>query len=226
MSNNFSPFGFRPVNTSNGPINWRISTRRIASTASAIYKGDAVVPDTGPTNGYIERATAGATPLAGIFWGCQYLSTSQKRVIWNQYWPGSDATGDVIAYVIDDPNARFLVQTSGSAFQITGTTSTFTSSPVGQLAQLNVGTGSAITQQSGMYLDTLGTTATFPFVVVDMVLDPPGSNGADPTSNYNYVIVGFNNEWLKCCGGGASTGPTGPTGGTGPTGPTGPTGGA
>lgn len=200
MANTFAPFGFRPVSTSNGPMNWRISARRVASSAGAIYRGDAVVPDTSAANGYIVQATASTVPLAGIFWGCQYLSTSQKRVIWSQYWPGSDATGDVIAYVIDDPNARFLVQTSGSSFQITGTPTTFTSSPVGQLAQLNVGSGSTTTQQSGMYLDTVGTTATFPFQIVDMVLDPPGSNGSDATSNYNYVVVGFNNEMLRSNG--------------------------
>jgi hypothetical protein len=200
VANTFAPFGFRPVSTSNGPMNWRISARRVASSAGAIYRGDAVVPDTSTANGYIIQATASNVPLAGIFWGCQYLSTSQKRVIWSQYWPGSDATGDVIAYVIDDPNARFLVQTSGSSFQITGTPTTFTSSPVGQLAQLNVGSGSTTTQQSGMYLDTVGTTATFPFQIVDMVLDPPGSNGSDATSNYNYVVVGFNNEMLRSNG--------------------------
>ena len=203
MANNFAPFGFRPVNTSNGPMNWRISTRRIQSTnATPIYKGDAVQPVISPgALGYIQQATTAATQaIAGVFWGCQYLSTSQKRTVWSQYWPGSDATGDVIAYVVDDPNARFLVQTSGSSFQITGSVSTFTSSPVGQLAQLNVGAGSSVTQQSGMYLDTVGTTATFPFQIVDMVIDPPGSNGADPTSNYNYVIVGSNNEMLRSNG--------------------------
>lgn len=220
MSNNFAPFGFRPVNTSNGPMNWRISTRRIASTTGAIYKGDAVV-QVSPIDGYIEQATAGTAPLAGIFWGCQYLSTSQKRTVWSQYWPGSDATGDVIAYVIDDPNARFVVQTDGAAFQISGTNTNFGSSPVGLFAQLNVGTGSALTQQSGMYLDAAGTTATYPFQIVDMVIDPPGSNGTDAASNYNYVIVAFNNEVLKCCGGEAATGPAGPTGPIGPTGPTG-----
>lgn len=201
MSNNFAPFGFRPVSTSNGPINWRMSTRRIASgNGTAIFKGDAVVPVTSTANGYITQATAGSVALAGIFWGCQYLSTTQKRVVWSQYWPGSDATGDVIAYVIDDPNARFVVQTSGSSFQITGSNTTFTSSPVGQLAQLNVGAGSTTTQQSGMYLDTVGTTATYPFQIVDMVIDPPGSNGSDATSNYNYVVVGFNNEMLRSNG--------------------------
>ena len=45
-----------------------------------------------------------------------------------------------------------------------------------------------------------GTTATYPFQIVDMVIDPPGSNGADATSNYNYVIVGFNNEMLRSNG--------------------------
>jgi hypothetical protein len=220
MSNNFTPFGFSPISTSNGPMNWRLSVRRIASSAAAIYRGDAVVPVTSPsTNGYIKQATAGAVTLAGIFWGCEYLSTSQKRVVWSNYWPGSDATGDVTAYVIDDPNTRFQVQTSGSSFQITGTNTTFTSSPVGQLAQLNVGTGSSSTGISGMYLDTVGSTSTFPFIIVDMVIDPPGANGTDATSNYNYVIVGFNNEWLRSNAG--ITGPTGPTGATGATGPTG-----
>jgi hypothetical protein len=178
-----------------------MSTRRIASgNATPIFKGDAVVPVTGTANGYIKQATASTVPLAGIFWGCQYLSIAQKRTVWSNYWPGSDANGDVIAFVIDDPNARFVVQTSGTSFQITGTNSTFGSSPVGQLAQLNVGTGSTATQISGMYLDTVGTTATYPFQIVQMVIDPPGANGTDATSNYNYVIVGFNNEMLRSNG--------------------------
>jgi hypothetical protein len=198
MANTFAPFGFSPSSTSNGPMNFRLSTRRIASTAAAIYHGDAVVPVTSPSvNGYIKQATASTVPLAGIFWGCKYLSTSQKKTVWSNYWPGSDATGDVEAYVIDDPNSRFVVQTSGSSFQITGTPTTFTSSPVGQYAQLNVGTGSSSTGISGMYLDSINTTATFPFIIVDVVLNPPGANGTDATSNYNYVVVGFNNEWLR-----------------------------
>ena len=204
MSNTFAPFGFRPVSTSNGPINWRVSTRRVAAgNGTPIFKGDVVMQVEGAANGYITvgvpATIAGDNthPIAGIFWGCQYLSTTQKRVVWSQYWPGSDATGDVIAYVIDDPNARFVVQTSGASFQITGSNTTFTSSPVGQLAQFNAGSGSTTTQQSGQYLDTVGTTSSYPFIITDMVIDPPGSNGADATSNYNYVVVGFNNEWLR-----------------------------
>jgi len=200
VANNFAPFGFRPVNTSNGPMNWRISTRRISQlNATPIFKGDAVI-NIAPATGYITQAIAGSTataPLAGIFWGCQYLSTSQKRTVWSQYWPGSDATGDVIAYVIDDPNARFVVQTSGAGFQIGGTPTDFVSSPVGQYCELNAGTGDTMTQQSGAFVDLLGTTATYPFIITNVVLDPPGSNGTDATSVFNWVEVGFNNEWLR-----------------------------
>jgi hypothetical protein len=184
-------------------MNWRLSRRRIASTNSTpIFKGDAVVPVTGTATGYIAQATAtqsATIPLAGVFWGCEYLSVSQKRTVWSPYWPGSDANGDVLAYVIDDPQARFVVQTSGTDFQISGTPTNFGSSPVGQLARLNTTgqAGSTVTGNSGMYLDDAGTTNWYPFQIVQMVIDPPGTNGADAASQYNYVIVGFNNEWLR-----------------------------
>lgn len=197
MANNFAPFGFSPSSTSNGPMNFRVSTRRIQSTTGAIYHGDAVVPVTSTANGYIKQATAGTVPLAGIFWGCQYLSVSQRRVVWSNYWPGSDSAQDVIAYVIDDPNTRFIVQTSGTSFQISGTNANYGTSPVGQLAQLNVGTGNSLSGISGMYLSTVGTTNTFPFIITNLVTDPPGANGTDATSQYNWVEVGFNNEWLR-----------------------------
>jgi len=186
-------------------MNFRLSVRRVASTnTTPIYKGDPVSPDIGPANGYVEKTVPGSTTLAGIFWGCEYLSVSQKRTVWSQYWPGSDAQGDVTAFVIDDPNARFVVQTSGSSFQVAGTVYAFGTSPVGQYAQFAAGTGSALTQQSGAYLSALGTAGTLPFIVTAMVIDPPGANGTDPTSQYNWVEVGFNNEWLR--GNAATTG--------------------
>jgi hypothetical protein len=73
----------------------------------------------GPT-GYVEQWANGdgatATKiLVGIFVGCRYFSTSQKKSVWNNYWPGSDATGDVEAFVVDDPNSRWKVQAGGAA---------------------------------------------------------------------------------------------------------------
>ena len=91
---------------------------------------------------------------------------------------------------------------------ITGTPTTMTSSPIGQYAQFTIGTGNTSTGQSGAYVSSLATTATFPFIVRDLIglgADYNVGPGSDPTSAYNWVVVGFNNEWLRTNG----AGPTG-----------------
>jgi hypothetical protein len=161
MANNNAPFGFSQCATLNGPVNFRISTRKIAAgNATPVFQGDAVVPVTGTATGYIARATAGAVPLAGIFLGCSYQSLAQKKTVYSNYWPGSDAAGDVAALVVDDPLATFQVQTG----------------------------------YSGMFIDTVGVTATFPFIIIDV---PGLPLNPDPTLAYNWLIVGFNNMIYK-----------------------------
>ncbi len=167
---------------------------KIASNnTTAIFSGDAVIP---LTTGYIGQATAFTVAMAGIFVGCKYLSTTQKRTVWSNYWPGTDATGDVTAYVVNDPNAQFVVQAGGTNVGF---------AKIGEYIQLNVGTGSTATGMSGMYVESPGTTVTLPFRVVDMVADPPGTNGTVITGTYNYVIVAFNNALTRTNG----AGPTG-----------------
>lgn len=194
MANTQAYYGFLQFQGgAGGAPTFAQSPRRIASTnPTAIYTGDPVMPVVGTANGYITQAAAGTTAVAGIFVGCKYLSTSQKRVAWSSYWPGSDATGDVEAYVIDDPNARFIVQTSSSSFPMTGTATTMTSGVIGQNAQFTIGTGSTATGRSGAYLSAVGTTATYPFTIVDYAVS--FGNGGDPTTQYCNVVVGFNNE--------------------------------
>ena len=194
MANTQAYYGFLQFQGgAGGAPTFAQSPRRIASTNStAIFTGDPVMPVVGTANGYITQAAPGTTALAGIFVGCKYLSTSQKRVVWSNYWPGSDATGDVEAYVIDDPNARFIVQTSTSSFPMTGSVTTMTSGVIGQNAQFSIGTGSTATGRSGAYLSSLGTTATFPFTIVDYSVS--FGNGGDPTTQYCNVVVQFNNE--------------------------------
>jgi len=205
MANTQAYFGFLQYQGgAGGAPTFAQSSRRIASSNStAIYTGDPVMPVVSTANGYITQAAPGTTTLAGIFVGCQYLSTSQKRTVWSSYWPGSDATGDVIAYVIDDPASRFIVQTSTTAFPMTGTASTMTSGVIGQYAQFSIGTGNTSTGRSGAYLSSVGTTVTFPFIIVDYQVG--FGNGGDPTTQYCNVIVGFNNEIFRSNG----AGPTG-----------------
>jgi hypothetical protein len=206
MANTKTPFGFAQYQGgAGGAPTFGSTKRRVLSNAAAIYSGDPVEPVVSTASGYVKVGVPGTTIIAGIFNGCKYLSTSQKRTVWNNYWPGSDATGDVEADIIDDPNSRFKVMGGSTTFNITGTASTWTSSPVGQYAQYAIGTGTAANGISGAYLNTLGTTVTYPFIVTDLITDPPGANGTDPLSAYNLVVVGFNNEWLRTNG----AGPTG-----------------
>lgn len=190
MANVAAPFGFSPEGTVGGSTpNFRISKRLIASTnATAIFTGDAVVPVTSSVTGYITQATAGTVALAGIFWGCKYLSVSQQRTVWSRMWPGADANGDVTAYVIDDPQAQFVVQAGASAIGM---------SALNKNVQLAVGTGNTTTGQSGMSIASPATTPTLPFTITGFVQDPPGANGTDITTGYNLVLVTFNNEIFR-----------------------------
>lgn len=187
MANNNAPFGFSQDASIAGPVNFRVGSRLISSgTTTAIYYGDAVVPVTSSANGYITQATAGTVALAGIFYGCSYQSLSQKQTIYSRYWPGTtDAAGDITAFVCDDPNASFLAQCSSSGFPF---------ADVGQNAQLAVGTGSATTGFSGMYINAVGTTSTYPFIISGV---PNGPTDPVATTGYNWVKVSFNNMIYK-----------------------------
>jgi hypothetical protein len=213
VANTFAPFGFQQWSGLGSSPTYEQSSALIASTnGTKIFFGDPVVYVTSTATGYIKQATAGTVAILGIFTGCKYLSTSQKRTVWSNYWPGADATGDVTAYVITDPAAQFKVQTGNSSTTATA----IGNSKVGQLINLatavdNVSQtgGSAGNTSNGlstMYADqnTVGTTATLPFMIRSTIVDPPGTNGTDLTTPYNWIVVGFNNAMFQ--GGGARTG--------------------
>jgi hypothetical protein len=146
-------------------------------------------------------------PVAGIFAGCTYLSTAQKRRTWSNYWPGSDAAADGIAYLITDPNAQFLVQTANSNTTATAVGLTY----IGQNIGHSLGTVNTANGLSATYADQYTLDANFPvgaagnsflpFRIVGFpgsplgVADPlSGANGNDPTTAYNRIVVGFNNS--------------------------------
>jgi len=193
MANTNAPFGFKQYQgTGSAPTYEQVAMTIASNYATAIYFGDPVQPVVGTATGYIRvYNTAGTAACAGIFAGCKYLSVSQKRTVWSNYWPGSDANGDVTAYVINDPNAKFLVQAGGTNVGF---------SKIGQNIQVNLGTGNANSGISGAYVESPATTATLPFRVVDVVTQPPGANGTDATAAYNLVIVQFNNSLTRANG--------------------------
>jgi hypothetical protein len=113
MANTSAPFGFRqysgtgsvPDDGTVGPQDclWQyerdLLRRRRHSALDRLHR-----------QGHV----ASTVRVEGIFIGCKYFSTAQKRTVWSNYWPGSDATGDVEAYIISDPNAQFVVQAGGT----------------------------------------------------------------------------------------------------------------
>lgn len=192
MSNVNAPFGFRFLRHLQGVApNVAMSLRRIAyGNGTAIFNGD---PVTSLSTGYIAQSAAGTTQIAGIFIGCKYVSVSQKRTVWSNYWPGSDANADVEAYILDDPNAVFVAQSNGTAIAL---------ADVGDNINFAIGAGSTATGISAATLDqsTIATTSTLPFKIVgyaggsEFAAVGPGS---DPTTAYNWAYVTFNFQDFK-----------------------------
>ena len=191
MANTNAPFGFRQYRGGGSAPTYEQVAMTIASNnATAIYFGDPVVP---LNTGYIAQASSNSVQVAGIFVGCKYLSTSQKRTVWSNYWPGSDASDDVEAYVVNDPNAKFLAQAGNSS------SVGIVFGDINANVQFAYGTGNSSTGISGAYIDmavTPNTTATLPFRVVSLVTQPPGGPGTQ-SGAYNYAVVAFNNVSTK-----------------------------
>lgn len=199
MANTNNPFGFKQYSGSGSSPTYEQVTLQggIAYNAAAIYYGDPVIRSSVGVGTLIRGVGSGSViPLAGIFQGCKYLSTAQKRTVWSNYWPGSDvAVGNQLAteaYIVNDPNAQFLAQTDATGFALTD---------VGANVDFNIGTGTASNGLSGAYLIAGGAvTSTFPFRFVNLVWAPPGANGvalSGTAAAYNYAIVAFNNVETK-----------------------------
>ena len=211
MANVSGPYGFLQVGTASGPDNFASAGspkpyKIVANSAQSFFNGDAVrlvvSGDTdysaSATGAYIipwangDGAGSATKILVGIFVGCEYYSTSQKKTIYNNYFPGTDSASDAVAYVVDDPMSLWQVQC--------GTTNAI---GVNVGMAVDVGSsgiiaGNTTTGQSKMFLsNTFTTTATLPFKIVNQVTSPPGANGTDQTTAYNNVIVAFNNQQYK-----------------------------
>jgi hypothetical protein len=186
VANTNAPFGFRQYSgTGSAPTYEQVSVLIASTDTTACFFGDPVTP---LTSGYVTRASSssasGNTQIAGIFVGCQYLSVAQKRTVWSNYWPGSDNNGDVTAYIVNDPNAKFVVQSDA-----TGNTQADVNANVG----FTIGSGNTANGISGAYINsTVYTDSSQPFRIIGLVTNPPGSAGT-ASGAYNWVIVAFNN---------------------------------
>lgn len=112
MSATLAPFGLRAAYS---PIG---QSRAVAYTIASgygttLYKGQAVALN---TNGTITTVAAGANDWHGVFVGCEYVDGNGKPNV-SSYWPASTTATNIVAWVIDDPDAVFEVQADGSIAQ-------------------------------------------------------------------------------------------------------------
>lgn len=153
MASVASPYGLKPVNELGG-LPYAGSTRIYKinpnGTAANIFNGSPVYVN---ADGFLVPATAtGAdattngfpvgtanTGIVGVFVGCSYIN-AQGQVIYAQYYP-TGTTGVVNAYVVDDPDVIFQVQSAGTVTQAAVGSNVFFST--GAVATGNTTTGNS-----------------------------------------------------------------------------------
>lgn len=191
MANINKAFGLRPLGKLGSNYNSDGDTQyKIASgTVTAIFQGDTVTfgVDTGASTGFIVKHTPGDPNILGVFLGCQYTDPTSKKTVWRNYYPGNIAASDIVAFVVDDPNAQFLIQASGVAGNVA----------IGQNADLvQTVAGNTTTGVSGLELSTgtLNPNSARNLKVIGVSADPSNN---DLTAAYADLIVIINEHLYR-----------------------------
>ena len=186
MANVVEKFGLRPYSKLDGrPL---VGAQNIYSIASnhttAIFQGDLVIP---LTAGTIDRHTANnSTAVIGVFNGCFYTDpTTQKPTFRNSY-PGGIAASDITAFVVDDPDAVFLMDADD----------TFAQADLFRNYSVTTGSGNTTTGISEVQLDVSvsGTNASFIIQAIDISQDPDNSDTGSANAN---ILVRINKHFYR-----------------------------
>jgi hypothetical protein len=186
MANQLEKFGLRPYRKLDGtPLVGAQNRYTIASNyATAIFQGDLVIPVTG---GNIERYPGTtSTAVVGVFNGVFYTDPTTQKPTFKNYYPGSVAASDITAFVVDDPDAVFLVDADA----------TFARADLFQNYSLTAVSGNTKTGNSLQQLDVSesGTNATFVVQAIDISQDPDNSDTSSANAN---ILVRINNHFYR-----------------------------
>ena len=176
MANTDAPRGFWPLRHLSGGT-MRPAAHTLASGyATNIFRGDVVKLVAG---GGIEVAAAGDRFL-GVFDGCRYVNSSGEQV-YSKYWPASTTATEIEAYVYDDPNICFGVQSAGSTV----------AADVGNLGDHVAGTGSTTTGIAAHELNGATGTGDAGFRVIGKIEQPDNAYG----TNVNLIVQPYEHEY-------------------------------
>jgi hypothetical protein len=190
------PYGLKPINLIGGQVfAGATRQRRIASGASSIGFGDPVIfVNDGTVAVSTSTTTAPATGFAGVFLGCQFVSSVTGQPTFSQAWiSGTSVKANtfITAFVCEDPDQLFQVAV------VTGTTVVSTTSG---LEYTNINNNVALVantlntttndSQQGILLSSANVTASLPIRIVDLVPDTAFTYSG--TVYYPEAIVKFN----------------------------------
>ena len=186
MANQLEKFGLRPYRKLDGtPLVGAQNRYTIASGhTTAIFQGDMVIP---LGTGNIDRHTAGnSTAVLGVFNGCFYTDPTTQKPTYRNYYPGGVAASDITAFVVDDPDAVFLMDADES----------FTRADLYTNYSVTGVTGVTQTGLSKVQLDVsaTGTASTFAVQAIDISQDPENS---DVTVSNANILVRINNHFYR-----------------------------
>ena len=188
MANQLEKFGLRPHRKLDGtPLVGAQNRYTIkANYGTAIFQGDLVIPT---STGNIERHTGNTSDaVVGVFNGVFYNDPTTQKPTFSNYYPGSinPTQGDITAFVVDDPDAVFLVD-ADAAFTRADLFKNYSVTTAGGVTQTGI---------SSVQLDVSasGTAATFAVQAIDISQDPDNSDTA--TSNAN-ILVRINNHFFR-----------------------------
>lgn len=189
MANTNAPFGARPYKGLGPGANFEVLKIKAGiddANSTKIYKGDFVKK---LNTGYLAQwtATTAVSQLAGIFWGCQYLSTALGRRVYSAYWPGADTAVDADIFMIPLSGAspmQVVMQCDSTGVALADRNLNF---------DIAVGTGSTVTGLSGSYVDvsTGAATATLPLRLVHLWSDIAVGQGTQAGA-YNWGVFQVN----------------------------------
>jgi len=197
MANTDSSYGLRPISRQGSSANSTGMTEyRIAyDNSNPIFHGMAVIPLAGGVIDDLQAAAGGNVSIAGVFGGCEYVSSTTGATIWSNYWPGSgaDSNHPVKAFLYDDPNQLFQIATSN----VVAAANTEAEIRAAVFANIAFATGNSGSTSTGLSsatadLNTIATTNTLALRIMGIQDDPANS---DFTAAGIPLIVRINNHF-------------------------------
>ena len=194
MANTNGAFGLRPIGVVGQAANTTGATEyRIASgNTNTIFQGSPVIP---LSTGFIDKvgaATGGTVGLVGVFWGCEYVSSTSGEKIFSNNWPGSgaDSNHPVKAFVYDNPLQSFVICSDASlTSEATARGHVFANANFADGASGSSTTGIS---SAKLGVSTIAATANLNLRIMGFQDDPDNS---DYTAAGIPVIVRLNNSF-------------------------------